>query len=301
MRQFPSICKGLVAVAAVASSGLAASAGASAQSGAYSIEVLDAHGGALPSWWHGGRTFALGEEGQRYRIRVRNRSSQRVEAVISVDGRDAVDGKAARSDKPGYVIAPWGEVTVDGFRVSMRDVATFRFAGVADSYAAQMGDARNVGVIGVAIFSERRRPPPQPIAPPHRYPQGASGDRPESEARGAAAKGQSAQREECAPADRRAAEDRSAQERPGLGTRFGERRSSQVVQVDFERQSAHRPDAVLSIRYNDAEGLLAAGVPIYPPRRPDLQREQWRRERARPFQDQPRAFASPPAGWEGEW
>ena len=301
MRQFPSTCAGLIAVAALASSGVAVSAEASAQAGAYSIEVLDAHGGSLPSWWHGGRTFALGEEGQRYRIRVRNRSSQRVEAVISVDGRDAVDGKAARSDKPGYVIAPWGEVTVDGFRVSMRDVATFRFAGVADSYAAQMGDARNVGVIGVAIFSERRRPPPQPIAqPPHRHSHGDAGEREAAESRGSAgaAKGQAAApRSECGPADR----GRAAEDRPGLGTRFGERRSSQVVQVDFERQSAHRPDAVLSIRYNDAEGLLAAGVPVYPPRRPDLQREQWRRERARPFQDQPRAFASPPAGWDGEW
>ncbi len=298
MKRFFSPYKGFVAMAALACAGWAATAEASAQAGAYSVELLDAHGSPLPSWWHGGRTFALGQEGQRYRIRVRNRSPQRVEAVISVDGRDAVDGKAARSDKPGYVIGPWGEVTVEGFRVSMRDVATFRFSGVADSYAAQMGDARNVGVIGVAIYGERRRPP-QPVAPAQRYPQG---DCAEAESRGAPSKSQAAgSRAEAAPARGRQAEDRSADERPGLGTRFGERRNSQVVQVDFERRTPHHPEALLSVRYNDAEGLLAAGVPVYPPRRWELEREQWRRERARPFQDQPRAFASPPPGWDGEW
>ncbi len=34
-------------------------------------------------------------------------------------------------------------------------MATFRFGSVGDSYAAQQGDARNVGVIGVALFAER--------------------------------------------------------------------------------------------------------------------------------------------------
>jgi hypothetical protein len=47
-------------------------------------------------------------------------------------------------------------VEIDGFRQSVDTVAAFRFGSVRGSYAAQKtGDARNVGVIGVAIFNER--------------------------------------------------------------------------------------------------------------------------------------------------
>ncbi len=299
--------------------GFPTQAAASAATGSYSVEVVDQWGGRLPTWWHGGRTWVMGEQGQRYRIRVRNRSPQRVEAVISVDGRDAIDGKAAHTSKPGYIVPPWGEVAVDGFRVSMRDVATFRFSSVEDSYAAQMGNDRNVGVIGVAVFSERRYVEPQPVRRPwEERPGCGSCDRDqgragptrqgESKAGGGAAPQGSADsaKAEAAPrsqggASKRAMADSEAGERPGLGTQFGERRESRVQQVDFLRRHPSQPDAVLSIRYNDAPGLIAAGVPIRPPRPTPLQREHWRRDHARPFEDQPNAFASPPAGWDGDW
>ena len=37
----------------------------------------------------------------------------------------------------------------------MEEVAAFRFGAVSDSYAAEMGDDRNVGIIAVALFGER--------------------------------------------------------------------------------------------------------------------------------------------------
>jgi hypothetical protein len=37
----------------------------------------------------------------------------------------------------------------------MSSVAAFRFGAVEDSYAEKKGNARNVGVIGVAFFQER--------------------------------------------------------------------------------------------------------------------------------------------------
>lgn len=303
----------------VATGVLPTEAAASAAAASYSVEVIDQWGGQLPTWWHAGRTWVMGEQGQRYRIRVRNRSPQRVEAVISVDGRDAIDGKVAHTSKPGYIVPPWGEVAVEGFRVSMRDVATFRFGAVEDSYAAQMGNDRNVGVIGVAIFSERRYlPPPQPVRRPwDDQPRCGScdGDRAEAKAAGQSA-GKSG--DSSAPArpqggkaeagprgegerSKRAMADSSAEERPGLGTRFGERRESRVQQVDFLRSHPSQPDTVLSIRYNDAPGLIAAGVQIRPPRPTPVQREHWRREHARAFEDQPNAFAAPPSGWDGSW
>ncbi len=125
------------------------------------------------SFWHEGETFVLGHLGDRYTIRVSNHTSRRVEAVVSVDGRDVIDGKPGDfARKSGYLVPAWGQVGIDGWRLSQAQAAAFRFSSVADSYAARMGSARNVGVIGVAIFPERvYRPPPRPIYPavPYRY------------------------------------------------------------------------------------------------------------------------------------
>jgi hypothetical protein len=47
--------------------------------------------------------------------------------------------------------------------MSMDEVAAFRFGSVADSYVQlKYGDARNVGVMGVAIFREKGSPLLQP-------------------------------------------------------------------------------------------------------------------------------------------
>lgn len=273
---------------------------ASDRIGPYSVEVTDAAGRPLRTFGRDGRTWVLGEESQRYRIRVRNRSPETVEAVISVDGRDALDGLGARASKPGYLVQPWGEVVVDGFRLSLRDVATFRFSAVVDSYAAQMGDDRQVGVIGVAIFRQRPPPPPRPMRWRQPCEEGGaaeSGDagrgQPSPPSRDANASGAaSGLAAKASPAAR-------GPDRAGLGTAFGERRSSQVVQSQFERANPARPDALLAVHYNDRDGLLALGIDLRPPRpRPDAWELQ-RRALAQPFADVPLHFAAPPPGWGG--
>ena len=65
------------------------------------------------------------------------RARRRVEAVVSVDGLDAVDGKPASVGKRGYMIPAFGDVTIDGWRTSLSTVAAFRFSSVRDSYAAR--------------------------------------------------------------------------------------------------------------------------------------------------------------------
>jgi len=45
------------------------------------------------------------------------------------------------------------------------------------------------------------------------------------------------------------------QQKPGLGTSYGEQRFSSVRSVRFRRANASVPDAVLSLRYDDAEGV----------------------------------------------
>jgi hypothetical protein len=123
--------------------------------GAVTVSIRDANGNPLEAVHVSDRTFVIGAAGQRYSIVLTNNTSHRFEAVATVDGLDVVNGKAGNFDNRGYVLLPFATLEIEGFRQSSAAVAAFRFAAVADSYAAQTGSARNVGVIGVALFSER--------------------------------------------------------------------------------------------------------------------------------------------------
>jgi hypothetical protein len=123
--------------------------------GAVSISIRDESGDPLEALKLAGRTFVIGESGQRYTIVLTNKTSHRFEAVTTVDGLDVVNGKSGSFENRGYVLQPFATVEIEGFRQSASSVAAFRFAAVKDSYAAQVGSARNVGVIGVALFGER--------------------------------------------------------------------------------------------------------------------------------------------------
>ncbi len=307
----------LVAVlAACAHRPLATAQEVPARWGSYTVEIVDESGRALPTFEHRGRTYVLGALGQRYLLRFRNRSGRRVEVVASVDGRDVVDGRPASFEKRGYVVSPYGELTIDGYRLSQATVAAFRFSSVPRSYAARKGDARDVGVIGVAVFPDRWPryvPQPPPYPSPYPYPEPYPSDRapgarteaaPESFAEGDA----EARRGPPPPAtsqppgalaegERRAKPGVAAPpHRPGLGTEFAEQHESRVEQVSFERASA-RPDTVLTLRYDDRPGLLALGVDVDGDRfaRHD---DAWLRESAQPFPSEP-GYCEPPAGWQG--
>ena len=91
---------------------------------------------------------------------VRNRSDLRFEVVLSVDGLDVIDGRSASFRKRGYVIEPHKQLKIDGCQQNYQAVAAFRFGSVQESYANQKyGEARNVGVIGIALFNERGTDP----------------------------------------------------------------------------------------------------------------------------------------------
>ena len=126
-----------------------------ARDGALSVALVDEDGRTLPGLTAGGRALIVGEDGQRYRIVVRNATAARFEIVASVDGLDVIDGRPADPARRGYLIDPYGTLSIDGFRTSDDAVAAFRFGRVADSYAAQTTGDRNVGIVGLAIFDER--------------------------------------------------------------------------------------------------------------------------------------------------
>jgi hypothetical protein len=123
--------------------------------GALSVRLLDAAGRPLSTYELGARNYVVGSDGERYVMELRNNTGNRFEAVATVDGLDVMDGRPGSFDKRGYLIAPWSTVQIDGFRQNLDEVAAFRFGAVRDSYATKKGDDRNVGVIGVAFFSER--------------------------------------------------------------------------------------------------------------------------------------------------
>ena len=107
-----------------------------------------------------GRRIATGEHGARYEVMLKNDARHAVEVVVSVDGLDAMDGKPASFKKRGYVLAPFETLAVEGFRTSAGSVATFHFGSMSGSYGQRRhGNTTNAGVIGVAVFEEKRRHP----------------------------------------------------------------------------------------------------------------------------------------------
>jgi hypothetical protein len=122
--------------------------------GALTVRLLDSNGQPLSGFDAGRRSYVMGEHGARYIIQIRNHTGHRVEAVATVDGLDVINGRAGALTNRGYIVNPFATVEIDGFRRSLDQVAAFRFGTVRGSYAAQKGDDRNVGVIGVVFFEE---------------------------------------------------------------------------------------------------------------------------------------------------
>ncbi len=249
---------------------------------AFQADLVDAGGSTLPLFHHRGQRWVLGTLGQRYRIRVQNPTGSRVEAVVSVDGLDALDGRTASVDKRGYVLPPYGAITIDGFRTSLDSVAAFRFSSVRDSYAGRKGQDRNVGVIGVAFFRERA-----PVAVARPAPRPWWGDRDRRTTDGAAGSA-SPGRSTASPAP---AAEAPRKQREGIGTAFGEQRESRVSETAFVRESAW-PTARIDLRYDDRDGLRAMGIRVDPDPIAWDDEDRLRRT-ADPFPDG-RRFATPP-------
>jgi hypothetical protein len=253
-----------VAIASVICLGIAACGGARPRGGSSDLEsiradtaevwVTDSRGDPLPVFYVDGRHYLLGRIGTAYEIWIYNPGETRIEAVVSVDGRDVISGRRAdyRSDR-GYVVDPGEELRIPGFRTSLDEVAEFEFSRPGDSYASRIGGGADVGVIGVAVFEEdvSAPPPPMPIA---------AEERESAERRRPAAAGADA-----APASSKAAplemRDEASRE-PGLGTRWGREIRSDAEKVPFRRRDELDPAEVISLFYDDAEGLERRGVEL---------------------------------------
>lgn len=212
---------------------------------------------------HRGQRYVAGELGHEYEIRLRNDSSGRLLAVTSVDGVNVVSGETASPSQSGYVLAPYQDLAVEGWRKSLGEVAAFYFTRLPDSYAARTGRPFDVGVIGVALFREKQRCCEW------------FGRREDDErSRDSAAEAQGAP-SAAVPEARAKAEDGLSSKESPLGTGHGRRERSDASYTAFERAS-DTPDEILAIRYDSRDDLVAQGV------LPSERRYAWRGPRPFP-------------------
>jgi hypothetical protein len=130
----------------------------------YTVDIL-VNDKPIRKYPHDNKLFVEARKGDTYSIRIKNNSHNRILTVTSVDGLDTLTGKSATENGNGYVINGYNSLTIDGFRVSDDKVAKFLFDYKGGSYAASKedGSERNVGVIGVRIFTEKVKRLPSPI------------------------------------------------------------------------------------------------------------------------------------------
>lgn len=247
------------------------------------LRVVDRETGqVLRTYAHDGKLYVAGEPGARYGLRVRNQTSGRVMVVMSVDGVNIVTGETANFNQNGYVLEPGISYDLDGWRKSRTEIAAFEFAPQDQSYAARTGRPADVGVIGMAVFRERRvfRPLVYGAPPVQSYRRAEGRDRgasaagalavpappPPASAASPSAKASPLGGFESRSAD--AARDQArayadiyppAPREEKLGTAHGAREWSYSDLTDFVRATRY-PQSVRRIEYDTWANLAAAGV-----------------------------------------
>ena len=251
-------------LAALLLAGLATTQQAGAVGNAMDVQVIDRSSGqALPMYSHQGEYWVAGQPGARYAIGVRNLQGRRALAVMSVDGVNIVTGETASTLQDGYVFDPHQYSEITGWRKNLNEIAAFHFTTPRHSYASRTGRPDEVGVIGVAVFPERR-----PVYPPIRpYPRITPdrGEAPAGSLRGQDSAVAESARPNAMPPLR---DEARTQTSPGLGTGHGERESSEVTTTRFVRASS-TPVEIIRIRYDSLANLQARGIirqPVVPPR-----------------------------------
>ena len=240
------------------------------------LAVVDRDTGeTLRAYSHHGKVYVAGMPGHRYSVRMTNRTSGRVLTVLSVDGVNAITGQTASTGQSGYVLSPWESAEIAGWRKSDDEIAQFNFTSLPDSYAARTGRPANVGVIGVAVFTERvyRRDREDdlsrneaPPAPASSASEGLAGRAQAPAADAAKSVAQPAPRE--AQAEKRAFGGIAKDER--LGTGHGAREYSHIDTTTFERSTSW-PAEQVSIYYDSYRNLVAQGIIERPIARQDPQ------------------------------
>jgi len=246
----------------------------------YEVEIL-VNGNSIKEYFHDGKTYIEGKKGSKFSIKLRNNSWSRKLFVPTVDGLSVMDGKEADHNSSGYILDGYNSMTIDGWRTSDKEVAEFFFSSPKDSYGVRTGKGKNLGVIGVAVFDEKQKPQPIVIERYlhthscshqycwgcHRYHCHACGNCYGTSGNGSfiTTTGGNITTTSLGTMNLSASNTSSNQvnamyssSSQDLGTGFGDAKRSEVVSVDFNRES--RPSEIFEIFYNTREQLDNMGV-----------------------------------------
>lgn len=239
----------------------------------YEVDVL-VNGRPIKEYFHEGKTYVEGKKGTEFSLKLKNNSWSRKLFIVSIDGLSVIDGKDASFDSGGYIVPPHSSMTIDGWRVSDKEVAKFYFSKEKDSYRVKKGDGKNLGVIGMAVFEEKTKSwfptticnePLEPIKWKPFYDSGTVTFTDPTGGHGSVRLNASSHESENASAFYCSSSMNymSGDAKQELGTGWGNYKNSEVVSVDFERLS--KPDAVFEIFYNTKEQLEKMGVQFKTP------------------------------------
>ena len=254
--------RALLTLFAAAAASACSSPPAAAVGSLVDMQIVDrSRGETLSTWRHRGASYVAGRPGDRYAVRLTNRSpgprprrplGRRRQRGQRRDRRGVADRLRARA---------YQSAEITGWRKSYSEAAAFYFTALPDSYASRTGRPDNVGVIGAAVFRERV---PEPVggwfqpAPPVAAKESGASNRMEAER-------QRLRRRRPTPPEwpRRPRagprSDPAARDEKKLGTGHGEREYSPTTQTAFERASS-APAEIVQVRYDSHANLLASGV-----------------------------------------
>ena len=244
----------------------------------YEVDIL-VNGRPIKEYAHEGKTFIEGKKGTEFSLKLKNNSWSRKLFIVSIDGLSVIDGKDASYNSSGYIVPANSSMTIDGWRVSDKEVAKFYFSDDKKSYGSKKGKGKNLGVVGVVVFDEKITsvlPDMFTVKPwkscngtPWNYDSGTitwtdGNGNGTSRIQASAIEDVGVSAFYCSSTTnyKSAPTQKVKQE---LGTGWGNYKSSEVTTVDFDKQSD--PETIFEIFYNTKEQLEKMGVefkkPVY--------------------------------------
>jgi len=291
------------------------------------ITLVDKFGKEYPTYEKDGKTYIAGKDGKRYKIKIKNMGCKRVEAFITVDGRNVITGEEGDYiTQTGYIISAFNSVEIDGFRQNMEEVAAFNFSSKEEGYSSKLGTPENSGVIGVAVFGEQQQyvtpiipwpmypyPKPKKTSPwvPSRDRMIWTTDTAGGLSNGYEVYGTSnpsaiqCSASHSADAQKGLLRSSSSLEMSAenmcetsssLGTGYGDSIDSKVSYTSFTRERPNLPDEIVTLYYDTKENLKKRGIiqkkPVSPNPFPKTSPRKGKVEKG---------FAAPPPGQEKKY
>ncbi len=253
----------------------------------YSAHIL-VNGRKVKEYRHDGLTFIEAKNGTEFAVEVKNHLSNRVLAIVSIDGLDVIDGKQATEKSRGYIVNGNNADTFKGWRKSDTEVGAFRFVTSDKSYATEIkGERSSNGVIAIKLLAEKYKHDkvqvsngchrPRLIYANQRLYVGPS-------ASASSSTSYSTNAVAVAVGNGTITDFAEAEGKFDMGTGWGTKLNDSVTTTEFEY--GNEIDT-LEFYYASREALLAMGIPLVTPRQvPNL-----------PKAFEGAGYAQPPKNW----